>query len=123
MALGKATRDPPRESQDKDSRDYGQGLVLYLYNVLIYSVQPQNKSTLFNSIYELFMFNLFSYTLLWKMSTEQEGFFRCQTPTSFVRLKVEAYIVKNGGCNLIILETKGRMQNFRNLGQPLLGEK
>ena len=27
------------------------------------------------------------------------------------------------GCNLILLVTKGRMQNFINLVQPLLGEK
>jgi hypothetical protein len=28
----------------------------------------------------------------------QEGFLRCQTPTSTVRLKVEGCRVKNGGC-------------------------
>ena len=31
---------------------------------------------------------------------KQEGFLRCQTPTSTVRLKVEGCRVKNGGCRI-----------------------
>ena len=31
---------------------------------------------------------------------EQEGFLRCQTPTSTLRLKVEGCRVKNGGCRI-----------------------
>ena len=31
---------------------------------------------------------------------QQEGFLRCQTPTSTVRLKVEGCRVKNGGCRI-----------------------
>ena len=35
-----------------------------------------------------------------KYTNEQEGFHQCQTPTSTVRLKVEEYRVKNGGCRI-----------------------
>ena len=34
------------------------------------------------------------------INSEQEGFLRCQTPTSTVRLNVEEYRVKNGGYRL-----------------------
>ena len=35
-----------------------------------------------------------------KLNMKQEGFLRCQTPTSTVRLKVEGCRVNNGGCKI-----------------------
>ena len=38
--------------------------------------------------------------LQWKITLKQEGFLRCQTQTSTVRLKVEGCSEKNGGCRI-----------------------
>ena len=37
---------------------------------------------------------------LWRKEEEQEGFLRCQTPTSTVRLKVEGCRLNYGWCKI-----------------------
>ena len=44
---------------------------------------------------------------------KQEGFLRCQTPTSTVRLKVEGRRVKNGGCRIKSKELRVGRQGWR----------
>ena len=72
-----------------------------------------------------------------KIVMKQEGFLRCQTPTSTLRQKVEGCRLDNGGCrimsverrggseifNLILLVTQGCRQNFRTLGKSPIGPR
>ena len=49
-----------------------------------------------NLLHQLDVYHLDQYTKVQKINKEQEGFLRCQTPVSTVRLKVEGCRVKNG---------------------------
>ena len=60
-----------------------------------------------------------------KITWTQEGFLRCQTPTSTVKLKVEGCRVKNGGCivflrwGVIICISYSSRSLFRLFSPPL----
>ena len=54
------------------------------------------------------------------MQMQQEGFLRCQTPTSAVRLKVEGCRVKNGGCEMKSGENKVHPQIYHSGGEGTL---
>ena len=51
-----------------------------------------------------------------KKKRKQEVFLRCQTPTSTVWLKVEEYMVKNGGCRIESEELEGLRFRVKNGG-------
>ena len=55
----------------------------------------------------LIVSSFFVHFHLYQKMSEQEGFLRYQTPTYTVRLKVEEYRVKNGGCRIESEELEG----------------
>ena len=79
---------------------------IFLYNPTVFRQAAKtsnfdsggyDKSLPVNNIYDNHFWEIGNLT---REKKKQEGFLRCQTPTSTVRLKVEGCRVNNGGCKI-----------------------